>query len=253
MTITVNQTNQIGNIMTNLLSNIVTADNVVVEDKDTLGGGGYEPVASGVYEGVLKYAYLEKLASGTLAMNCEFELETGSTFNQTIYVTNKKGENFYTDKNSGDKKLLPGYILADSLALLGAQKPLAELSTKPTRLKLYDYDEKKEIIKEKPVFDELIGKPYVLGIKKVRENKKTKNGNGDYVPTADVREFNDLDKVFHPKSKLTVNELRASADAPDFHDKWAERWTDNTHDKVVSVAGSGTTAGAPKKPSSLFA
>lgn len=78
-------------------------------EKDVLGGGG--TVESGAYDGVVELAYVGKSQSSD-AQNVTFniKLDNGFYVRETIYVTNKKGENFYPDKNDAKKKhLLPGF------------------------------------------------------------------------------------------------------------------------------------------------
>ena len=93
---------------------------------------------------------------------------------------------------------------------------------------------------------ELLGQKIKLGILKQLENKSVKQGD-EFVPTAETRESNAIDKVFHPEMNLTVAEARNGLEEPKFHDAWAEKNKGQTRDKRTIKDGAGGTAGAPPK------
>lgn len=251
MRIMVVQLNQLGNFMTNLLAGIKQAD-AVEEVKDNLGGSKFSPVDSGIYEATIKYAYLKPSAGGALGMHLELELDNGSTVRESIYLTKRTGENYYVDKNDSSKKhLLPGYITADAIALLGAQKPIAELKTEEKIIKLYDASQQAEVNTPVPMLTELTDKTLKVGIVKIIEDKQAKNADGKYVKVEGQRIKNEIDKVFHPTNHMTVPELRASATEAAFYTAWKDRWDGKVNDKST---GTGAAASAKAKPavSSLF-
>lgn len=237
--------------MTNLLSGIKQADKVE-EVKDQLGGSKFAPVESGIYQATIKYAYLKPSAAGSLGFHMELELDSGSTVRESIYLTKRTGENYYVDKNDASKKhLLPGYITADAIALLAAQKPIAELSTEDKIIKLYDAAQQGEVNTTVPMLTALLGKTIQVGIVKIVEDKQVKNDQGTYVKGEGVRIKNEIDKVFHPTNNMTVPELRASATEPAFYEAWKTKWEGKVDDKST---GGGSTASAKAKPktTSLF-
>ena len=251
MKIMVVQLNQIGSIMTNLLAGIKQAD-AVEEVKDNLGGSKFSPVDSGIYEATIKYAYLKPSAGGALGLHMELDLDNGSTVRESIYLTKRTGENYYVDKNDASKKhLLPGYITADAIALLGAQKPIAELKTEDKIIKLYDSAQQAEVPTTVPMLTALTGKTIKAGIVKIVEDKQVKSDSGAYVKGEGVRTKNEIDKVFHPTNNMTVPELRAGATEAEFYDAWKAKWDGKVDDKST---GGGTAASAKAKPavSSLF-
>lgn len=77
------------------------------------------------------------------------------------------------------------------------------------------------------------------------ENKNEKQGD-EYVPTAETRELNATDKVFHTETRMTVVEAREGAEVAKFWDSWLERNKGNTRDKRTIKDGQAGTAGAPK-------
>lgn len=251
MRIMVVQLKQIGNFMTNLLAGIKQAD-AVEEVVDNLGGSKFAPVDSGIYTATIKYAYLKPSAAGSLGFHTELELDNGSTIRESIYLTKRTGENYYVDKNDASKKhLLPGYITADAIALLGAQKPIAELKTEDKIIKLYDSAQQAEVPTTVPMLTELLGKTIKVGIVKIIEDKQVKSDSGAYVKGEGVRTKNEIDKVFHATNNMTVPELRASATEAAFYESWKDRWDGKVNDKST---GTGTASGAKAKPavSSLF-
>lgn len=237
--------------MTNLLSGIKQADKVE-EVKDQLGGSKFAPVESGIYAATIKYAYLKPSAAGSLGFHMELELDSGSTVRESIYLTKRTGENYYVDKNDSSKKhLLPGYITADAIALLAAQKPIAELSTEDKIIKLYDAAQQGEVNTTVPMLTALLGKTIQVGIVKIIEDKQVKNNEGKYVKGEGVRIKNEIDKVFHPTNNMTVPELRAKATEPAFYEAWKTKWEGKVDDKST---GGGSAAPAKAKPTttSLF-
>lgn len=260
MTITVNPITVTGNFMTNLLAGIKQADKVEAT-VDVLASDKFAKVESGVYDAVIKFAYLKPTVNGSLGLHTEFELDTGVLMRESFYLTNTSGENFYLDKEDPKKKhLLPGYIMADSLALLGAQKPIAELNTEERIIKLRDYDLQKDVPTPVQMLVALVDKPVRLGIIKVVEDKRKKTDQLDskgkpvYVATGETFVKNAADKVFHLTNNMTVAELRAGATEAAFIEAWKEKWEGKTYDKSTADKGNSVTPAAAKKAStaSLF-
>lgn len=233
------------------LSNLAYASDIQ-DDKDTIGGSFTLP-ESGLYDATIKYAYLSKAQSGAGAVNFEFDMN-GITHKETMYVTNKQGQNFYVDKKDGSKRYLPAYLNADSISLFATGKPLAELKDEAKVINLYNFEQKKEVPTEVPMLTELLGKTVKLGIVKERAFKQAKDASGNYVDTDEIRESATVNKVFSPKDGRTVNEVRAEQADAEFITKWKEKWEGNINDKTTksnTKATTATTAPTPKK-SGLF-
>ena len=90
-----------------------------------------------------------------------------------------------------------------------------------------------------------IGKVISLGIVKQTVNKNVKQGD-EYVPSAETRDENVIEKVFHPELKLTVAEARNGQEEAKFYDAWLERNKGQTRDKRKVKDGAGAP-GAPAK------
>ena len=209
-------------------------------------GGGYQPKETDIYTGKIKALYAGKSAGGAQSVSLILSLADGSEYRETFWITNKKGENFFLNKDDKTKKVpLPGFTIVDDLCLVTTGKPLAEQDTEEKTIKLYDSEAKKELPKAVPMLVEALGLEVSLGIVKVLENKNEKQGD-EYVPTAETREVNATDKVFHTETRMTVVEAREGAETAKFWDSWLERNKGNTRDKRTIKNGQAGTAGAPK-------
>lgn len=206
------------------------------ESQDRLGG--YSPFDTDIYTGKIKVAYAGESTQGATSVTLLVELD-GKEYRETLYVTNKKKENYFL---SEDKKKvpLPGFTVVDDICLIATGKPLADQETEDKVVNIYDFEAKREVPKSVPVLTELLGQKISLGIVKQLENKNAKNNAGEYEPTAETREINVIEKVFHPELKLTVAEARNGSDTAKFWDAWIERNKGQTRDKRKIKEGGGT-------------
>lgn len=211
------------------------------ESRDSLGGFTLE---SDIYAGKIKVAYAQPAASGAMGIVMLFDFG-GKEYRETVYVTNKKGENFYLNKNDATKKVpLPGFTTADDICLIVTGKPLCEQVTEEKVVNVYDNDAKKELPKSVQMLVDLVGQDIRVAIQKRIENKSVKQGD-EYVLTAETREVNSIEKVFHPELHLTVVEARSGQEVAKFHDAWLERNKGKTIDKTTAVKDAANRA-APK-------
>lgn len=201
------------------------------ENQDRIGGFG--PLETDVYAGTIKVAYAGKSDGGAQNVTIIADLG-GKEYRETLYITNKKGENFYLNKE--DKRVaLPGFTTVDDICQVATDKTLAEQATEDKMVNIYDPDLKKEAPKSVPVLTELTGKPILVAVQKSIVDKTKKEGN-DYVPTGESREENTIEKVFHPEFRCTVVEAKkavADGKKPEagFIDVWVERNKGKTRDK----------------------
>lgn len=207
--------------------------------------GGFSPFDSDIYVGTIKAAYAGQSQGGATSVSIIVDM-AGKEYRETLYVTNKKGENFFISPEK-KKVPLPGFTVVDDICLIASGKPLAEQNTEEKVINLYDFEAKRELPKSVPMLTDLLGQKIALGVLKQLENKNTKNSAGEYVPTEETREINIVDKVFHPEVKLTVAEARNGKDTPEFWDKWQERNKGQVRDKRTVKEGAGGNTGAPPK------
>ena len=82
------------------------------QSRDTLGGGG--AVESDSYTGKIKLAYAGASQGGARFLAVHIDLD-GREYRETLYVTNKQGQNFY--EKGGKKIPLPGFTVARGIDL----------------------------------------------------------------------------------------------------------------------------------------
>lgn len=221
------------------------------ENTDRLGGGG--AVETGLYAGKIKVAYAGASQGGAQNVTLIATLDGGREYRETIYVTDKTGKNYYVPKGAKDgvKASLPGFTTIDDLCQVSTGAPLSEQETEEKTVNIYDFEAKKEMPKGVEVLTGLTGVDILVAIEKTLENKSVKNDStGQYEPTADTREVNNIVKVFHPELRVTVPEAKkAEKDGTElkaiYIDAWAEKNAGQTRDKRTIKDGSAGTSGRP--------
>lgn len=231
--------------MSNLFGNLKSEG--LEESQDRLGGG-FQPRNTDIYNMEIELFYAGQSKEGAKSITIHAKDSAGK-YRETIYITNKKGENFFLNKEDNSKKVpLPGFTTVDDICLAATGFPLAEQSFEEKVVNLYDFDQKKEVPTKVMVAVDLLGKTVSLGIQKVLEDKTAKNATtGDYEPTGESKETNSIAKVFHTESKLTMAEARNNSEAK-FWDSWLERNKDQTYDKRKVKDGAGKPAAAKAPP-----
>jgi hypothetical protein len=210
--------------------------------EDRLGGSYL--LDTDAYDAVIKLAYGHTAASGAMAVAFVFDVN-GREHKETIYVTNRKGENFFLNQSDTSKKVpLPGFTTVNDICLVTTNAPLSEQPAEEKTVKIYDRDAGGEVPKNVPVLVDLLGKRVTLGIVRQTVNK-TENQNGTYVPIADTRDENFTEKVFEAETKMTVVEAMNGKTEADFFPKWVERNKGNTRDKTTLKAGEAGKSGRP--------
>ncbi|WP_432481698.1 hypothetical protein [Moraxella sp. ZY200743] len=229
----------------NFLSNLGYQENIE-QEKDVLGGN-YKVPESGIYSAIIKHAYTSQSQSGAGAINFEFDLD-GVIFRETLYVTNRQGNNFY-EKN-GERNYLPSFLNADAIALFASTKPLAEQKIQPKVIKVYNFEQKKEVPTEVPMLVDLLGKEVKLGIIKEKLFKQVKDNNGNYVDGDEIIKRASISKVFSAKDNRTTSEVRAGKEA-EFYKNWLDKWEGQIKDSTTTNKSSTPTTAGVKK-SGLF-
>lgn len=228
------------------------------EAKDSLGGN-FAARETGIYTGKLTAAYLTIASSGAQAINLVFN--DGTEYREAVYITNKKGENYFLNKDDNSKKVpLPGFTIIDDLCLMLTEKPLCDQETEEKVIKVYDFDAKGDVQKTVAMLVDLLGQEISFGIVKETTNKQVKGPDG-YVddPAGGTRDQNHIDKVYHTATKLTVLEAQRGLEAGVFWDDWLKKNEGVTRDKTAKkkpgVAGAppaGNAAGTTAPKTSLF-
>jgi len=223
----------------------------IEEEKDTLGGSKFGVWNTGSYEVIIDSVYLDQSSGGAYNLNFVFKTNEGKELKETMYVTSgtAKGQlNYYVGKD-GKKHYLPGYNIANGIALLATGKELADLEPEEKIVEIYNYELKKNAPTKKLVYMDLIGKSLVLGVFKVKEFKRVKDdATGSYVDSDEIKELNEINKVFSIDGKTTT-EYKAGSTG-EFINKWIEKYNDEfVKDKTkgktpakptATTTGSGT-------------
>ena len=228
----------------------------IQKETDSLGVS-FGAVDSALYNVDIKYAYVTESAGGAKALNLVLVTEDKKEIRNQQWMTSgtaKGGHNYYMIKKdgneTGEKAYLPGFSMANGLALLTAGKGIGDLSAEKQTIKLYDFNAGGEVDTEVDMIPELVGKQITAGIFKQIVDKRVKDENNKYVPSGETREENEVDKWFRAKDGLTVTEIEAKTDTPVFRQKWSDRWTGVTRerfdkDAVAAFKANGGKAGAP--------
>lgn len=218
-------------------------DSSIQQETDSLGGFG--PLDSGLYDMTIKHAYTGESKGGAMSITFAFTGANKENLQQTIYVTAGKakgGNNYYLDK-AGNKQYLPGFTIANSIALLGAKKRIGELTTEKKTINIYNRELKKDAPTEVDMIMELVGKTVTLGVlKQTVDKNKLNDATNEYEPTGETRDENEIVKVFRASDGKTVAEILAKSETAEFKQRWADKWNGITKNKAT---GTGATAGAP--------
>ena len=229
------------------------------EARDTLGG--FQVLESGIYTGVVKHFYAGESRGGAMSLTLIVDLG-GREYRETLWITNKNKENFFINKKSGKKSPLPGFTVANDICLITTGKELHEITPQEKVATIYDFDAKAEVNKNVPTIVEAIGQKISLGILKELHNKR-EEVNGEWVDTAETREENVIDKVFHPDLHLTVVEARqgkTKLEEATFWGAWEKRNKGQVRDRRTIKDGQGSSTppsggnggGTVTKTKSLF-
>lgn len=234
--------------MGKLFGNLTSTDNME-EAQDRVGG--FQPLAADAYKAKIKMAYAIESAKGANGVVILADVN-GQEHRETVWVTNRNGENFFKDKEDPSKKIpLPGFTTVDDLCLLATGEGLGDQDAETKKVKIYDPQERKEVPTDVPVLVNLLGKEVVLGLLHKKEFKQEKDDSGNFSDTDKVREYNEIDKVFHPETLRTVNEYRHEIETPDFHKAWVERNKGKVRDKTQGGSSGGTSgSGRPNAANS---
>jgi hypothetical protein len=220
------------------------------EVADRLGGFALFP--TDIYEAKIKMAYAGASQKGARFVHLIADIG-GKEYSETIYVTNKDGQNFYHPKDANGKpdtskkNTMPGYVTVDDICLLTTGKPLNEQDSEEKIVKIFDYESKKEVPTSVPVLVELLGTDIRLAIQQSKEDKNKQNeSTGLYEPTGETRDTNNIEKAFHFDTKMTVVEIRQEAKEATFHDAWGTKNRGVVRDKTTGAKAGGNNGRPPQ-------
>lgn len=226
--------------------NTLTTDDNIAGERDVLGGSRL--LDTDAYRLKVEYAYVSTSESGALGLFVAFKGNNGEQLRSTQWMTSgtaKGRKNTY--EKDGKSYYLPGFMMADTLAMLTTGKPINQLATEEKVIKLYNKDAKAEVPTKVQMVTEMLGQEVMVGVIKQTVDKTTKDvATGEYVATGETRDENEIDKLFCAKEthlNMTVTEIKAQATEAVFFNQWLEANKGKVKNKVKGANG---TAGAPK-------
>lgn len=210
-------------------------------------GGGFQARDSGAYDMKVKAMYAGVSEKGAKNVSVILEDEKGE-YRETIYVTNRAGENWFLNKDDKTKKVpLPGFTAVDHLCKLATGQALADQEWEEKTIKLYDIDAKKELPKAVMMCVSMLGLPITVGLIKTLKNKGVEQPDGKYIDGPEERNEVNISKVFHTDTKMTVAELEANKTEAEFYEPWVKKNTGFVNDKrTIKDGQGGKVAGAPQ-------
>ena len=227
----------------------IAADVTVTEEKDVLGG--FQPFEQDIYPFVIKAAYLDKSSGGAHCIVLLMETPDERKYTHTEYITNKSGQNFYIDKKTGKKMILPGMAAMNNLSMHACGKDISAAEKAEKVVKIFDRKEKKEVPQKRVHITEWQGKVVHAAMLKVIETKMAKDENGAYtIPTAETRVVNQIDRWFD-SNLLTTAEKKLEEPKAEFYQKWLDKNKGGERDKTVKGAPQAGTPSAPAAPAPL--
>lgn len=224
-----------------LLDKIKIDDNVE-QNEDFVPGNFTKD--TGLYPMTVDMAYMGESAGGAANVTVRLK-EVGGNYEhrETVYVTSREGSTTYIDKRTGRPRLLPGADTINQLCLITTGKKLPAQDAEMKMVKIYNFQERKELPTEVEVLTDLIGQEVLVALVKRRENKNQKVGD-KYVPTAEERVFNEVNKFLYPDGHTVAEKLAEEEDTL-FKDRWVKRHgPDYVLDKYVDVGPDNKVAAA---------
>lgn len=228
----------------NMLASL-KSDVKVAADSDVLGGS--RVLDTDIYAATLDAVFTGMSDSGAMNVTIHAKTDSGQEIKQTIYITSnkEKGQKTYYTKNDVNYPL-PGFSVINNIAQLAVGKDISELETENKIVKVYDFKQSKEVMKEVPMIVDLVGKKVEFAIMKEVVDKEKSDGNGGYAATGETREQNEIVKVFCLREGFehqTASEIRDKVGAAEFHPEWLKKNKGTVRNKAKSAG----TAGAPGK------
>lgn len=217
-----------------IFSNFKNEDVKIEETKEVISQGRtFGILETNVYEFTILKAYVTESSGGAMAFNFELESVDKEVLTTTIYVSSGKAKgqkNYYVDKN-GKNQFLPGYSLVNDICILAAETALGpDLETEDLMVELYDYKLGKKVPTQVPVATELLNQKVKLAVEKQLVDKNVSDGNGNWVPSGETREQNEVVKAFSVDDDTTVQEAKANKESA-YMAKWLSNNKGNVRNK----------------------
>jgi hypothetical protein len=228
------------------------ADQIVLEDEDVIREETRTFVQeSGIYDVTIDLVYRQSTASGSEKMVFTFKGDAPNpfVFTNPFFTkssTAKGNSNTFFNKRTNKEEYLPGYKQAAVISELTCNKKLDDLSWETKTVNLWSFEANKKVPTNVEVCEELIGKGLILGLTKLKENKRARGANNVWRNTNEPRWKNEIDKIFTDEGK-TLTEHRNNLD-PDFIVQWKGAKAGKDVDRFKPVAEEQPVPGVPAMP-----
>jgi len=189
---------------------------------------------TGVYDATIKYAYLtESKESKITGLNVVLDINGREFAAETAWLMYSDGSTLRVNARTGKKEATPGMKQFNSLCYCA-------LGITPDRLgdaeykaiNVWNWEQKKQVPTQCPVYPALTGAKIKVGIKKYNKHKNVKVGTS-WVPTKTIRTINTVDKYYTPDGKLAIEALQ---DKPAVYmNKWLEEYQGKVIDEKLRV------------------
>ena len=227
--------------MGKLFKNLKTDD---LEESTDRVGGGFEALPTDIYELSIKAMYAGQSEGGAQNVTILGEINS-KEYRETVYITNKKGENYFLDKDDKKKKIpLPGFTVIEDICLLTTGDGLSDQDTETKALKVYNPKERKEVLTDVEVISRTIGAKVKVAITRTKQFKQEKGDSGEYKDTDKVITVNNIDKVMSADDDRTVVEYRQEIETAEFAKTWLERFQGKDKDKTTNGPSEGGASGS---------
>ena len=246
-----------------LFDNVTTSSKVKAE-VDVVRGQKKEPLASDIYNMIIKYAYATKSKGGAMGVTIVLATPEGREIKDVQWITSgdAKGNKTYYEKENAETKTLeqfslPGFNAVDSLCRLVLDKGVLECDNEKRTIKLYNFDAKAEVLTEVDMLIDLVGKPVCAAVLNQVEDKTAKNAqSGQYEPTGKTYSTNVVDKYLDPNDRCTAQEKANNVEST-YAASWLAKWKGQVSDqstvaKAAGQPGAPAATGEVAKKATLF-
>lgn len=216
-----------------------------VEESQELSG--FQPLASGVYLGTIKQAFLTMLKgkdAGVLNINMNWKLDIEGqerSFNNVFIAKMINGQAVYYSEKDGKRTEYPAFgALRRHLDTLIGKSIFDEGVLTEKTLPVYSFQEKKDVPTPVHSIDDIVGMTAAFGIMENHEN--------GYKDPTKVVKSNSIERVWKLVDGVPFNaeEIRAGLDKPENCTAWQNSWSGKVNDRNLDktkLNGSTSKAG----------
>lgn len=202
---------------------------------------------SALYEATIRAAYLKEnnWSSNKVDLVVHAELPSGYEWQGSLTVL-IDGSPMAKDKKTGKMELLWSYERA--ARIIGAAtdgKTFEDIygSIAVKKIELYDFDQKKKVLTDVKMIQDLVGKKLLLGLQRKISNKKARDDAGEWQDLPERKETLELGLSASVTDRRTLAEMNEGieADKATDADKWEKLNAGKDWDAYKAVGGSAAT------------